>query len=556
MYSIIDFSLLLLFALAIIVVYFVYEKVLALKAFSFLKYNDYVIDGAAGLIFGSAALIPHLIIKAISPEFSIPIFLLISVVLIMVKNTITSLVAMFIPLIYQIINANDLFVSLVNISTLGVILSFYSLTKFFNEKYSIIIIFIFLFIASIVDLLVLHNIGGIPMDRYLYENSIFIPIAILIIYYPLRAAKRFSISASILFESVNYVYGRYFRHPLFQTTFSEYLKSNSIKKGYLLLFKISTDGSDEYNDIIEVRETILSKVENYFNEQTILFQQTESAYGVFIPTEHVGSIGEIIKANNGKRIDGFMREVEALMESASSSYLTSSGEVVSVSLKAGVSVYGVQSSSLDTLEKNATFAINNIIAGTVNMYDDKMFMERTRDRLKVRELDEAIDLNTFEIDPIKLSNGKSVWVYINIIKKDDNPHAESVDKLKKITNWEKTFDRYFAASALEKFKNENIIIKYSPLEDTSFKYSILINNLKKAGHLKSKIIFVVEKLEKLNKTILFEKNLRFAKLLYDPSSKLPKIKEHSSEGKALTFNLYEEPETNNKKDDKTFFRTF
>lgn len=501
MYVLTDMGLLTIFTISLTIVYFLYEKTLTVSALSFLSVKSYILDTVNGIFFGLFTLAFKFLLQQIDPDFNIPLFLIITIILLLVKNLNASLMSLFIPFVYYVVNSDNVEISYLLIGMITLVLIVYLFVEHYAKiKWIEISIFISIIFISFISMFVIAFSFHKGFNRMNLESSLMLSIAIPIIYFPPRTALRISISANILFESINYAYGSYVRRSLAPEAIGKIIKNNKIQKAFLGIFKINihSNVSDERKK--EVIETILSRFENHVPNTSSLFAYDDLTYGFFIEEKTPINIKELVEANGkGKRQDN-LQYIDIFMRELSGHYKTIDGIIVEANVKAGISIYGLQSNSIEQLEDNAIFALNDFKNDPdtfVSIFNYKHFKSRVQDSIILSRMDSSINLNNFAISYIPLTYKKTGKIdsYYACIQNDTGYEiAQSVDEFVRINDWKRTFDRYFSIEILNKIRNskQKVYLEYSPLVlQKNFDVNTFVEKLIKIKINKKKVIWII-----------------------------------------------------------------
>ena len=469
MYSLIDIGLILLFALSLTAAYFIYEKIMSFHQLSFLRNIKNIADAIDGITFGLFTLFFKFLLVYINNDFNVPLFVIIAIVMLLVKNLNISLISMSIPLIYYSISNEHPNITYLLIGTVASIILVYLFVDYFIDNFwSKISVIISISFLSFISLFVFSHGLEFGYKRLVIESSILVGLSVALVYFPLRTAIRFSISANILFESANFVFSNYVRHTFSQEAIGNNIKTNNVHKAIYGIFEIRIKDKISNDSRTEIVETVLSKLETFIPEKGTFFSYDENRFGFFMPIEGGVNIKEInlgiLDSNN------YFKNINQIFKNLNKLYKTLKGEIINVEVKAGTTIYGVQDSSIKRLEKCSLFALNN-----VNWNNNKIFIKnfdkidyrnRLSDSEKLLLMDENINLNNFSNIFIPLLNKEGNPISSNFVFVENNSEYEiiqTVDELVRINGWKDVFDRYFSVEAINKSSRTNIslYIEYS-----------------------------------------------------------------------------------------------
>ena len=486
MYTFVDIGLMTLFIIMFTGMYFIYERILTFKTFSFLKIKNYVLDSVNGAFFGLFALLIKLLLMQIDEDFNIPIFILVALTLLVIKNVNVSLMSILIPLIFFAIKFNHEGTTYYLIAMLFASMLVYIIVDYFEKSYwPILSLFITVFAFGIIGLIVFNLAFNIPFERQLFETSLFLPFMLGYLFFPFRSAIRTSISANILFESINFTYSKYYRHTLAPKAIGSFIAETNTKRAIFGLVRIDTSAENSI-DKKEVIETVLTKFEKLISENSLLYSYDENTFGFFVPREEIINVKTLISENKKaeRPMNSQIRDIELILRDLERTYNTESGSFVTTTVKAGISVYGIQSGSVDELENNALFALSRIVGDAkIEVYNPREEIEKMNDGINLSLLDQTINLNNFSSSFIKLyplKNKDDSLTYVEVKNNDEYAISESVDELVRINNWKDIFDRFYSAEAIPKSNGQTLMLEYSPIlskEDLTIdKFLITLSN--------------------------------------------------------------------------------
>lgn len=420
-----------------------------------------------------------------------------------IKNINTVMFSIVIPALYYMMTNDVNEISYYLIFVLFLVITIYVFFDYFELKnISIYSIFISLLILSISGLFYIIYALDNSINRILIESTIFLVPSLFIIYMPIRMVLKISVSANILFESVNFVYSNYFRYSLSQKVIGDYIKMNKPKKAIFGLFKINIKDLHNAKIIKEIKNTILTKFENKISENAILFSYSEDTFGFFYPIKNDFNITKALKDNSNKlrKEKDAVSQLNDIFCSINKKYRTTQNQTFEVKTKSGISIYGVQSNSLETLERNSIFTINNNVYKKQNkvfVFNPKKLNQRMIDNRTLSLMDESINLNSFSnsFNPLlEINSFKNIGNYIHVENHYNYKIIGSIDSFLRNNGWKSTFDRYFSSEALNKSTNNRslIFIQYSTLvlkDDISI--TDLIIKIKKIKCSLSSIVWVI-----------------------------------------------------------------
>ena len=167
---------------------------------------------------------------------------------------------------------------------------------YLKEIMSKLITYSFLLLFSLISLFISAEAlsNGLNTETFKLQMLPFIEAVIVDIFF--SYAVKFSISANILHESINFVYSTYYRDSLLYTVLGSEISSHKVSKGIFGVFNIKMDSnlSDVQKD--KLTRMVLTQVKDEFPKRTILFKFDEERYAFFLSTKTLdGKTDFIIK---------------------------------------------------------------------------------------------------------------------------------------------------------------------------------------------------------------------------------------------------------------------
>lgn len=473
MFMLTDIGFTIVFALLFISSYFAYEALFKSKLFSNLKINKLAFEFISGTFYGLISLAFLVLINHWDDEYFIPIYALVPILLIATKGINTSLASIFPMVIYMLVK-NEINTSIYYWSgTIFVVMIIYLFVDFYKEYWSRLSIHISVLLASLIAFAPgIHDYSyGIKM----YQVSISVFISWIIIYFPLRTAMRFSASANLLLESINYVYSKFLRHSLLDAYLAEFIKTKKCKKAIFGVIEIRFDRLKDENKNREITNTILLKVEEEFGKDSLLFAIDETRFGFFTPIDKVKMDIKDVVMNINSYIDKSnpISRVTSLITGINRTYETTFGDKVEVSAKSGISIYGVQDNSINDLERNCLFALNRISFDDkykINVFNPNDYRKFYYENVELSHLDRYLKLDDYKLRDIPVLNTNNLKVVSKMstftsekIGLEENPIYILRD-----TKWIYTLDRYISALTLKNDDVTNRMIFYSLFEKQNY----------------------------------------------------------------------------------------
>lgn len=134
MYSFVDLGLIALFALSLTAVYFAFEKIITFRALSFLHVRKYIIDTVTGVFFGLFTIMFKVILCSLDNDFTIPLYFIIGIVFVVVRNINTAAPAFIIALIYSMFQNDFADIDYFIISFYSAIVAVKIIVEFYSDE--------------------------------------------------------------------------------------------------------------------------------------------------------------------------------------------------------------------------------------------------------------------------------------------------------------------------------------------------------------------------------------------------------------------------------------
>ncbi len=476
MFIILDIALSLILALLFIATYIFAEKIRISKFFFRWNIYDYVKNAIEGLTYGMLIVFFNFILKAIEPNFIVPIFVVGVLVLSLIRNVIVGMFSIFAPIIYYLIveqTDNSFYVIL---GLMCIMLLVIQIVHFFNDNFIVNLILNSIWILLALCIVLGYDfIVNNQINQFTVE-VIFMPyISLMIVYIGLEIAIKFLISANILYKSVSFNFSRYYRQALREVVIGEFIDELKLGRGIYGILDFNYAPQSTIEKDLEMKESILLDLEKRFPHQTVLFRADESRYGFFLPVNQKFNLIKMLAGN-----DKFVREpkdllknLETMLYSCPNVYLTSWKEKITLKIRSGVAIYGLHDYSITNLHNLADFALKNEQSSQKNivqLFNPRDYFKNLHEQKAINEMDASIKLDNFinYFTPIfDLKINKTVFNIVTPEKVEYSEIKESVRDYINFLGWTSTFDRYMAFWAL----STTLSLKNSVHNQLAFFYS-------------------------------------------------------------------------------------
>lgn len=492
-----------------ILFHFLYERGLRFKRVVALNIKFWNIEIISGLYYSIVSLAIQLLIWNFGPSFFLPISVVISIVLITIRTSVASVINLLPSLVFFILNFNISILTYVVYITAFIGMTTYEISKFFIKRNWLakVIMMSAILGASFIAYFIYLGTNNF-LETSVYESTLILSLLSALMLAAVSYFISFSKSANILFDSVTYTYLNYYRHAVGIITIQNQIKAQEFKEGMFIILKHSYTKPLAEVDEKEIKFSFLSDIEKTVPKNSILFFIEEDTHGIFIPNAFKGNIKDSLKGNSLKlrAENDSLKGLEEFLYKSQKYYHTANGEIAGVNLKAGLSLYGIQDSSLAKLEQNASFALNAFNSRSENiisLFDPMKMKEVIEDTSKLKNMDQALKLDNFENKYrgiYSLKNKKFIGAISTIINNSEFNLTQSVREHIKFNNWIDEFDRYFAILALQEFseaKIEKVFFNYSPLiKKSEMDIKTIVSKIKQLNINPTSIHFVLDETPK------------------------------------------------------------
>lgn len=476
MYVLNDWGLYIVYIMLFMIAFFSYEKIRSLKPIASLN----IPKQARELIFGATIGLVTLLTQVINEEFlsgfKLPLFVSTVIFVMMFSNYISALYSFVPNIIYWTLTKTMDSQFYVLIGTMFALMLIYQVLDFvLKNKYVTWILCSISLFASLITFF----IAGPAYDNGFTDDA-FERISLIFILTPFGYAVtfwifKFTISSRLLYESANFIYSRFYRAGLASNAIANFISTNKVNRAAFGVFELRYDIPDTEVRKREVIKTTLQHISDTFPEESVLFDATMGRYGFFIPIKSKVDINESIKGNYSRmrRRNDCIAHVENILEKCQVKLMPTWKEEIDISIKAGVSIYGVQSNSIKTLMEYSTYALHTVNKfSLVNLFIPRKIYKRKRDNALLSQMDAKIQLDHFDLKEVTLKalkNKEQDLLYLDVENISEFTYIETIDEMVYSLNWQNIFNRFFGSSAVEEFaKSKNrIMFDYSPtiLED-------------------------------------------------------------------------------------------
>ena len=387
--------------------YFTIERVTAIKGLRKLFVGNVFASVFEGAIYGVVILLFELLMTAIYSDVGIAFYFIAFLVMISMKKIRVGSYALVPSMLFVFISgditANTfMLVSIMFVFAILTIVLEFSIKKFNYQLILYPIITIFAFIALLISVYVFDRSTEKNIGYIFYTIIGTILVQFLAVY-----ALRTSASANILHKSVNFSHSTFYRASFIEEVVGAYIKKHKPERAVYGLFKLNIQDKWDKKVKKEILESALDNIEEAFPKNVILFHIEGNKYGFFLPWKNEIDIPSAIKENTLERrtSTNTLIPLALLLNKASKEMKLSTGELLSIHVKAGISIYGVQSNSLSELHRNATFASQYLIdskKNQFNIFDPNEYTTRVHEAKELKELEDLIELNDIELNKVKL----------------------------------------------------------------------------------------------------------------------------------------------------------
>ncbi|MCK5807267.1 MAG: hypothetical protein KAG91_02645 [Mycoplasmataceae bacterium] len=492
MFILSDIGLFLFTSIFMYVIYFLIRSALTFRALSFLHVSQHLVTAASGFLLGLAIVFVKYIDTAIDPNFSVPLFVIVPLVLLLFTNLNTTLYSILVSIIGYLIQNDVHAITYVIVSTFLFIIVVYLLLNFILKKS---IVFISYFGAVVAITLLSYLIIEFATDtadlRTKIEAEIMMGPAFILIYIPYMILARISESTDSLFESANFVYDGYIRKSFMKESVNKYIKDKKITKGLYVIFNpVDKTGMNDY-DVEEIKVTILKKVKSILGDNSILFELENDNFGFFRKIDLTRESAQSIRDSNQALLE------KEILDVVNTPYKTTRDKTIIGNLSFAFSVYGIDENSVDKLEDNALHVLKNNKVNndhSIKYYEFSKVKSKAIDSTNVKKLDEWIGLENFSNNyyPIINKEEEQIALLVKTEKKWEFDVSDNVDDLVRYNMWYSTFERYFATIAIKDKANNKLFIYYSNSLDSDFDIENFEKNIIKHGKKKEDLVFVIK----------------------------------------------------------------
>ena len=515
MWIIYNILLILFFSTLLMTSIFVIEKIKTTQWFlktKIININRLFIEG---FIYGAIFLSINLLFDNIYIT-SISFWLIGFFILSTLRETTISVISLVPSTIYYLF-VRDINISIFLMYSLIFVMSIsFKLALFFSDNFTARIVnYPLFFLVSIVTWFIVFSINHDPPYINSINEIVFTTIgailAELIVFWLLKT----SVSANILYDSINFAFSKYYRSQIMEKAIGEIIKKEKIRKALYIIFDIHVD-TEKINEKQEVIETILKDLEKELPQITIFFQSINNKYGAFLKFDENLNIKKLIDDNYNYNPHDNLNFLRILLKKLSTNYKLKNNQIINAYINAGISIYGVQSYSLKKLEMNSNFILDYIKDNANNpiaVFDPIEFNKRKNDINDLLILNEAIDLSSLKLrfSPIYGTDNINIAEFVS---SNEEEFIKSISEYVYGYGLIDIYNRYLAAMAIIASKDfeGQIAIPYSFKEFGKLDINRFNRRLKIMNTNLSKLIFIFHSVElKKNKKSydlmqLFRKN--------------------------------------------------
>ena len=335
-------------------------------------------------------------------------------------------------------------------------------SHYLREIPSKLITYAFLLVFSLISLFIsAHALSnGLNINTFEYQMMPFIEVIIVDVLF--SYAIKFSISANILYESINFVHSTYYRDSLLHTVIGNEVSTNKVSKGIFGVFNLNFEKGTSDSEKVKLSKKVLEQVKEEFPERTLLFKFDEERYAFFLATKTLDNKSDFV-------IKNILFDIETYAIRVNKKYKLENGRKRRAYINIGISLYGKQSSSITELETFALYALERKFMDNkdmVSIFNYSNYRKNINDVISVNQLDDVIGLDNYvlKFSPVISTNTKKTEFMFcepeNISESqfidDIRIYMESIGKIN-------TFERYFSTEAVKSFKKKSgkFIIPFS-----------------------------------------------------------------------------------------------
>ena len=325
---------------------------------------------------------------------------------------------------------------------------------YLKEVHAKLITYSYLLVFSLISLFVSAHAmsNGLNINTFEYQMVPFIEIVFIDILF--SYAIKFSISANILYESINFVYSTYYRDSLLYTILGTELAGQKISRGIFGVFNINVGKglTDIQKD--NISKKLLTKVKEEFPERTLLFKFDEERYAFFLSTKTLDNKYDFV-------IKNILFDINTYAMRINKKYQLDNGKSKRAYINIGISLYGKQSSSINELETFALYALEKTYLNNkemVEVFNYSKYRKNINDVISVNQLDDLIGLDNYvlKFSPVfSLASKKTEYMFCEPENISESQFIDDIRSYMTSIGKINTFERYFSTEAVKAFKNKS-----------------------------------------------------------------------------------------------------
>ena len=509
MFFLYNVSLSALFIVLLSAIYFLGEKIKSAVVVINSRISSSLIEIIEAVLFGLFFVGLQIIFNDMKLHFIVNLFIVVFLVLFFIKGILFSSIVMAPGLLHFLITKNfdDSFYLIIAATFLTAIV--FELTNFFlDSKKTKAITYIFLLaISSLFFIVSAYAMKEGATNQTFLDDMMPFLIVIFVDFFFSYLIK-FSLSANILYESINFVFSTYYRDSLLFGVMANEIKNKKIAKGIFGVFDIKYIDVDTEEDLKELKEKVLLEVKNKFPDRTLLFKFNDRKYAFFISTVELnGNVNIKYKVEINK--------IEESMKQINKKYILENSKQYSSWINTGISIYGKQTSSIKELEIYAQYVLDRTYFGKntfLKIFNYLEYRNNVKDVVLVQQLDDAVGLDNYLLKfmpIIDIETKKTKYMFSepeNISETqyigDIRTYMESIDKLE-------IFERYYATEAIKSFKENHgkFLIHFSAARMSVKNYSYILINSFKLKEIDMKNIILIIRTNEIKDQKEFMKNI-------------------------------------------------
>ena len=441
--------------------YFTIERIIAIKGLRKLFVGNVFSSFFEGVLYGLVILLIEILMKAIYSDVGIAFYFISFIVMVSMKKIRVASYALVPSMLFVFISGDItsntfMLISIVFVFAMLTIILEFSIKKFNYQLVLYPIMMVLAFSTLLISVYVFNRSTYKDIGYIFYTIIGTILVQFLAVY-----ALKTSASANVLHKSVNYSYSTFYRASFIEEVVGSFIKENATERAVYGLFKLDIDEKLKKGMKKEVLESSLDSIKDVFPKNAILFHVEDRKYGFFIPWKNNIDIQEVKNENTfeNRASSSSLKKLSDLLKTSSKEIKLSTGKKTFIEVKAGISIYGLQSNSLSELHRNATFASQYLVNDSNNrfiIFDPAEYIKRVMESKKLKELEDLIELNDIELIRTSLvgKNSKSRLTIVVPRQKSDEGYVGTLFEYIESAGKTEVFNRFIAAETTKNIGKE------------------------------------------------------------------------------------------------------